>query len=89
MTGVPIGVLASGRGSNFSALVRGDTSPGFVRVLLSDDPGAPALVLARELGVEGAYLYPGPRGPVSMRRVRRNGHNSSLQGALNWYAWRV
>ncbi len=61
MTGVPIGVLASGRGSNFSALVRGDTSPGFVRVLLSDDPGAPALVLARELGVEGAYLYPGPR----------------------------
>lgn len=61
MTASPIGVLASGRGSNFAALVRGDTSPGFVRVLLTDDPEAPALALARELGVEGKYLYPGPR----------------------------
>jgi phosphoribosylglycinamide formyltransferase-1 len=61
MTGVPIGVLASGRGSNFAALVRGDTSPGFVRVLLTDDPEAPALDLAGELGVEASYLYPGPR----------------------------
>ncbi|MFO7627556.1 MAG: phosphoribosylglycinamide formyltransferase [Candidatus Fermentibacteraceae bacterium] len=61
MTGVPIGVLASGRGSNFAALVRGDTVPGFVRVLLADDPEAPALALARDLGVEGKYLYAGPR----------------------------
>lgn len=61
MTGVPIGVLASGRGSNFAALVRGDTAPGFVRVLLTDDPEAPALSLARDLGVEAEYLYPGPR----------------------------
>jgi phosphoribosylglycinamide formyltransferase-1 len=61
MTGVAIGVLASGRGSNFAALARGDTAPGFVRVLLTDDPEAPALALARDLGVEGEYLYPGPR----------------------------
>ncbi len=61
MTGIPIGVLASGRGSNFAALVRGDTSPGFVRVLLTDDPEAPALALARDMGVEGEYIYPGPR----------------------------
>lgn len=61
MSGVPVGVLASGRGSNFAALVRGDTAPGFVRVLLTDNPEAPVLRLARDLGVEGHYLYPGPR----------------------------
>ena len=61
MTAVPIGVLASGRGSNFEALVRGDTAPGVVRVLITDNPDAQALQLARELGVEGRYLDPGPR----------------------------
>lgn len=64
MTGVPIGVLASGRGSNFAALAAGDTAPGFVRLLLVDQPQAPALGLARDLGVEGKYLFPGPRRTV-------------------------
>lgn len=60
MRTVPVGVLASGRGSNFHALVKGDTGPGVVRVLLTDRPDAPALALAAKLGVEGSYLYPGP-----------------------------
>lgn len=60
MTRIPVGVLASGRGSNFQALVEGDTAPGQVRVLLADRPDAPALALAGRLGVEGIYLDPGP-----------------------------
>lgn len=58
---VPVAVLASGRGSNFEALVKGDTSPGVVTLVLSDNPEAPVLARAEELGIEGRYLYPGPR----------------------------
>lgn len=52
-------VLASGTGSNFKALVQGDTSPGRIDLLLTDQPGCRALELAEELGVEGIYMYPG------------------------------
>src|SRR5262245_36831257 len=51
-----IGVLASGRGSNFEALARAVASgaiPGAVMaVLVSDRTGAPALALARDRGIE-------------------------------------
>ncbi len=56
---VRIAVLASGTGSNFKALVKGDTSPGRIDLLLTDTPGCKALELAGELGVEGMYMYPG------------------------------
>ncbi|MCK5132259.1 MAG: phosphoribosylglycinamide formyltransferase [Candidatus Sabulitectum sp.] len=56
---VKIAVLASGAGSNFKALVEGETEPGVVDILLTDNPNAGALKLAAELGVEARYLYPG------------------------------
>lgn len=53
-------VLASGTGSNFEALVKGDTGPGRIDILLTDRPDAGALLLADELGIEGRCLYTGP-----------------------------
>jgi phosphoribosylglycinamide formyltransferase-1 len=57
-----IGTLASGRGSNFNALVtawKKGSIPGaeFV-VLVSDQPGAGALDVARGFGVEAVTLQP-------------------------------
>jgi len=54
-----VAVLASGRGSNFEALVRGDTAPGMVDLVVSDRPEAPVLERAGRLGVDAASLYPG------------------------------
>jgi phosphoribosylglycinamide formyltransferase-1 len=56
---VGIAVLASGRGSNFEALCRGDTGCGRVSLLLSDNPEAPVLQRASDLGVEAMYVPPG------------------------------
>jgi len=56
---VKIAVLASGTGSNFRALVEGDTSPGVVDILITDNENAGVLRLAYDLGVEGKYMYPG------------------------------
>jgi len=56
---VRIAVLASGRGSNFEALCRGDTGRGRIRLLITDKPDAPALKKAENLGVESMYIYPG------------------------------
>jgi phosphoribosylglycinamide formyltransferase-1 len=58
-TEVKIAVLVSGAGSNFKALVEGDTVPGKVDLLLTDNKDAGALKLAAELGVEARYMYPG------------------------------
>lgn len=56
---VRIAVLASGRGSNFEALCRGDTGRGRVTLLLTDNPDAPVLERAERLGVEALYISPG------------------------------
>ncbi len=56
---VRIAVLASGRGSNFEALCRGDTGRGRVVLLLTDNPDAPVLKRAVELGVEAMHVSPG------------------------------
>jgi phosphoribosylglycinamide formyltransferase-1 len=61
MSTVAVAVLASGRGSNFEALVRGDTGNGRITLLLADNPDAPALARAREMGVEGRFISPGDR----------------------------
>jgi len=57
---VRIGVLASGRGSNFGALAgaqrRGELAPGEIAVLICNKPGAPVLDRARELGIEAVCL---------------------------------
>ena len=56
-----VGVLASGRGSNFEALCRA-CAEGQVRariaVLVSDRPGAGALAIARARGIEALVLDP-------------------------------
>jgi phosphoribosylglycinamide formyltransferase-1 len=56
-----IGVLASGRGSNFRALCdaekRGKLG-GTIVVLVTDKPGAGALEVAREFGVEALTISP-------------------------------
>lgn len=51
---VPTAVLISGRGSNMIALIEAARSPDFsaeIVLVLSDDPAAPGLSLARKLGV--------------------------------------
>lgn len=56
-----VGVLASGRGSNFQALVEATESgriPALVAVLISDRGTAPALDIARAHGVEAIFLDP-------------------------------
>jgi len=57
-----IGVLASGRGSNFRALCEAAKRGGFdgkIIVLVADQPGAGALEIAREFGVEALTMSPG------------------------------
>jgi phosphoribosylglycinamide formyltransferase-1 len=54
-----VGVLASGRGSNFRALAEAAARgriPAAVVVLITDRPGAGALAVARELGIEALVL---------------------------------
>jgi phosphoribosylglycinamide formyltransferase 1 len=56
-----VGVLASGRGSNFAALVKAaqaDQMPAVMTVLVSDCPEAPALGIARAHGVEALVVDP-------------------------------
>jgi phosphoribosylglycinamide formyltransferase-1 len=56
-----VGVLASGRGSNFRALALAATRgriPAAVVVLVTDRPEVGALAIARELGVEALTLDP-------------------------------
>jgi phosphoribosylglycinamide formyltransferase-1 len=58
-----LGVLASGRGSNLQAILdaraRGDL-PIPVALVLSDNPSAPALDIARRAGVATLHIDPGP-----------------------------
>lgn len=58
-----LGVLASGRGSNLEAILlsrsNGDLSIP-VRVVISDNPGAPALDIARAAGIPAVHIPPGP-----------------------------
>ena len=56
-----VGVLASGRGSNFRALAEAAASgrmPAAIVVLVTDRPEAGALGIARELGIEALTLDP-------------------------------
>jgi phosphoribosylglycinamide formyltransferase-1 len=57
-----LGVLGSGKGSNFraiaDAIAHGDI-PAEVRIVLSDVPDAGILALARERGIPTRYLDPG------------------------------
>jgi phosphoribosylglycinamide formyltransferase-1 len=64
VTRAPIGVLASGRGSNLQAILEAARAPDYpasVALVLSDVEDARALLLAREAGVDALYVPPGPR----------------------------
>ena len=57
-----LGVLGSGKGSNFAALaeaIAAGTLPARVGVVVSDVPGAGILALAEKHGVPAMYLPPG------------------------------
>lgn len=59
MNGPGIGILISGTGSNMAALVRamqGGRVPGRPAVVVANDPAAPGLARARELGVATAAV---------------------------------
>ncbi len=62
VTPLRIGVLGSGKGSNFASIAAGieaGTVPAEVRIVISDFPDAGILNLARERGMRAEYLPPG------------------------------
>ncbi|MEK7765380.1 MAG: phosphoribosylglycinamide formyltransferase [bacterium] len=73
-----IGVLASGRGSNFKVMCeaarRGDLG-GEIAVLISDQPGAGAHAIAREFGVPSVTILPGDH-------PTREAHEDAVAAAL-------
>ena len=74
-----VGVLASGRGSNFQALVEAARSgrlPAVVAVLISDRPDAPALGIARAFGIEALFLDP-------KQYPSREAHEKAIIAALD------
>ena len=73
-----VGVLASGRGSNFRALAvaaAGGRIPAAVVVLVTDRAGAGALAVARELGIEAVVLEPA-------QHPSREAHEKAVIAAL-------
>jgi len=57
-----IGILISGRGSNMEAIIKGCKEGkiyGKVVVVISDNPNAKGLEIARRYGVRAFYVYPG------------------------------
>ncbi|KPJ53909.1 phosphoribosylglycinamide formyltransferase [candidate division TA06 bacterium DG_24] len=61
---LPVGVLASGRGSNLQALIdhiEAGRLDAEIRVVVSDVKDAQALERARRHGIDACYIDPGPR----------------------------
>ena len=74
-----IGVLASGRGSNFEAIARAVASgliPATLAVLIADRPGAGAIARARAHGVETLCIDP-------REHPGRAAHEKAVIGALD------
>jgi phosphoribosylglycinamide formyltransferase 1 len=73
-----IGVLASGRGSNFEAIAHAVASgaiPGALALLISDRAEAPALSLARAHGIESLVIE-------ALEHPGREAHDKAILGAL-------
>ena len=73
-----VGVLASGRGSNFRALAEeaaANRIPASVVVLVSDRATAPALAVAREHGIEALVVDP-------KQHPSREAHEKAVIGVL-------
>ena len=74
-----IGVLASGRGSNFEAIVKAVEAgriPAVVAVLGSDRATAPALEIARAHGIEALFVDP-------KQYPSREAHDKAMMAALD------
>jgi phosphoribosylglycinamide formyltransferase 1 len=74
-----VGVLASGRGSNFEAIVRAAEEGRIqvrVTVLISDRPGAPALDIARRHSVEAVVI-------AREAHPTREAHDKAVAAALD------
>ena len=73
-----VAVLASGRGSNFEALVRAclDSSyPASIEVLIADTAGAGAIRIAESMGIAYEVVDCGPKkGSMSMESSERMAH---------------
>ena len=62
MTRGLIGVLLSGRGSNFKAILEGcrrGEIPGTIGIVISDNPNAQGLEIARQAGIPAVVCGPG------------------------------
>ncbi len=69
MTRGVIGVLLSGRGSNFKAILEGcrrGEIPGAIGIVISDNPNAQGLEIARQAGIPAVALDP------ALKRKERN-----------------
>ena len=69
MTRGLIGVLLSGRGSNFKAILEGcrrGEIPGAIGIVISDNPNAQGLEIARQAGIPAVALDP------ALKRKERN-----------------
>lgn len=82
---IPIAVLASGRGSNFAAIleeIRAGRCDAEVKVLLTNNPSAPAIALARERSI-----------PVEVFERKsfasRDGMDSHIKSVLDRYGVRL
>jgi phosphoribosylglycinamide formyltransferase-1 len=56
-----LGIISSGRGENLRYILLAERSgylPGLVKIVLTDQPDAGALRIAREFGVPGLYIDP-------------------------------
>jgi phosphoribosylglycinamide formyltransferase-1 len=74
-----VGVLISGRGSNMQALARAAAAPGYpatIALVLANDPAAPGLGLARDLGLPAQAV---PGAPFGSDRAA---HERALDAAL-------
>ncbi len=74
-----VAVFCSGRGSNMEALVRAAQAPGYpaaISLVLSDKPDAPALDIARALGVATLAI------PAKLFGRDREAHERAIDAAL-------
>src|SRR6476659_7509380 len=83
-----IAVFASGRGSNFDAIlgaVRAGTLNARIVAMVSDQPGAVALEKARAAGIP-TICVPWTKGPVATLEDRRRAHEEQILRELSKHA---
>jgi phosphoribosylglycinamide formyltransferase-1 len=85
MTVPQVAVLASGRGSNFQAIlraIRAGTLQTEIVALVSDKAGAPALEIARQAGIPALEVLPPPAQTGEDPILRRKKHDEKILKAL-------